>query len=107
MKDNERAVSHIVILDDDKRDSTHIRSAIEGLFRKSALCVIVESLSNPNELPKFLSKNPDIVICDVSLAGQDDIKGLELIENYKRRYPHVAFAAMTSNPRSTCEAGPN
>jgi CheY-like chemotaxis protein len=97
MNDTERQVSHIVILDDSERDSTQIRAAIEGLFRRSALGVTVENLSNPNELPKFLSKNPDIVICDVSLDGQDDIKGLELIENYKRRYPHVAFAAMTSN----------
>jgi CheY-like chemotaxis protein len=67
------------------------------LFKDSSLNVLIESLTHPRDLPKALLKHPDIVICDVSLDGRDDIKGLELIENYKKKYPHIAFAAMTSN----------
>jgi CheY-like chemotaxis protein len=97
MTATERSVSHIVVVDDNEQDSAQIRDVIKELFHRSALSVVVDNLSNTNELPKYLSRNPDIVICDVSLEGRDDIKGLELIQNFKKRHPHIAFAAMTAN----------
>jgi DNA-binding NarL/FixJ family response regulator len=90
-------ISHIVLLDDDKADALNIKRSMDVLFKESSLNVLIESLTHPRDLPKALLKHPDIVICDVSLDGRDDIKGLELIENYKKKFPHVSFAAMTSN----------
>jgi DNA-binding NarL/FixJ family response regulator len=90
-------ISYIVLLDDDRADSSNIKKSMDALFKDASLNVLIENLTNPKDLPKALLKHPDIVICDVSLDGRDDIKGLELIENYKKKFPHISFAAMTSN----------
>jgi CheY-like chemotaxis protein len=92
-----RETSHVIILDDSPTDATRVASALRVCFESAGIAIKLETLTNPSSLPAALATHPDIVICDVSLRGQDDIMGLELIENIKTKHPHIAFAAMTSN----------
>ena len=89
--------THIVVLDNNAEEAANVAEALRKCFETGGIQAKVEYLTEPRELTRFLSGHPDVVVCDVSLDGQDDIMGLELIRNNKAKYPHVAFAAMTWN----------
>lgn len=89
--------SYIVVLDDSHEDAENVSRSLLQCFLREDIHIKIETITRASELPALLSTHPDVVVCDVSLAGGDDIKGLELIQNFKRRHPHIAFAAMTAN----------
>lgn len=92
-----RVASRVVVLDNEKDDAAAITSALRKCFDDMGLEVSVEFITKPNELPGKLEFHPDVVICDISLIGDKDVSGLDLIRNYKKKHPHICFAAMTHN----------
>lgn len=90
-------ISHVLIVDDDINDANSVKNCIQSLFHQYDLIVKISVETKTDQVTLHLNKHPDIVICDVSLSGKQDIRGLELIEVAKEKYKHIKFAAMTSN----------
>lgn len=86
-----------VILDDEEEDATSVESYIGRLFQEAGIDIETRKLTKTEELAAAIALHPDFVICDISLGvgPASNAAGLELIQNYKTKFPHVTFVAIT------------
>jgi response regulator RpfG family c-di-GMP phosphodiesterase len=87
--------AHFLILDDDPEDAEAIALHVRAILKTVDLEIETKILTNSTGLQKELELHPDFFICDVRLSDTGGAAGLALVQNFKPRFPHVNFIAIT------------